>query len=118
MTPYGQYAAGVEIHATTASNILDKSWIRRLPPFSEIGILLALTLFSTYVVLTLRPTFALALMICAVPVWILSAYLMFRRALFFPGMLVVVVAVPIAYTLNILTVYIRKKRTDQILGID
>jgi CHASE2 domain-containing sensor protein len=39
---------GVEIHATIAANLLDRSWIRRLPVQTEVGMLAVVAFVITF----------------------------------------------------------------------
>jgi serine/threonine protein kinase len=49
-TPYDSGMFGTEIHATAASNILKKDWIRRLPPATDWLVVAALALVATLLV--------------------------------------------------------------------
>jgi CHASE2 domain-containing sensor protein len=49
-TPYDEGMFGTEIHATAASNLLNKDWIRRLSPTGDALIIISLAAFATFLV--------------------------------------------------------------------
>ena len=117
MTPYGTFTAGVEIHATMAGNILNKNWIERLPLQYEASIILMLSVFISYVFLSLRARTTLYLMLVSIPAWLFVFYVLFQNKFFFPGALLIVPLMPAAYMIAILKSYLEGKKFERILGV-
>lgn len=77
---------GVEIHATIAANLLDHSWIRRLPPLSAAAIQVLLLFFIALAILNLGMLPAIALAFALILGWLSISYLAFAKFnLFLPA---------------------------------
>jgi serine/threonine protein kinase len=118
VTPYRGYTAGVEVHATTAGNILHESWIKRLPLYNESSILFIAALLFSYFIISVSPSSALVTLLISFFSWFVVSYYLFINNIFFPGLLITMVALPLSYLLSVLRVYLKKKETDRVLGID
>ncbi len=94
---------GVEIHATIAANLLDKSWIRRLSPEREIVVLQVIAIVGTMVLMSLSPVVALVVVGVLALVWGVSAYLCFSKLLvFLPGGTLFIVVLPMLFVSRVL----------------
>ncbi len=96
MTPYHLISPGVELHASAAANLLDRSWIVRMAPQSEACYAMLLGAILGYILFAVSPVQALAVPVCALIAWAVSAYVAFTRYYFFlPGAALVIVIIPV-----------------------
>ena len=93
--PYGGNIFGVEVHATAAANLLDKSWIRRVSTGLEIAIASLFVFLMTLALLSLSPVMGFSLYLLSLLIWALSSYLLFCSGFFLPGVLPVLLVSPI-----------------------
>ncbi|MBY0587174.1 CHASE2 domain-containing protein [bacterium] len=84
LTPVSnEWMFGVEIHATIAANLLDATWLRRLPLLQE-GLLLSLVSFVvSLTVLSLRTSAGAGVAILAAGAWFTASYVAFSRMFYF-----------------------------------
>lgn len=92
---------GVEIHATIAANLLDRSWIRRLPVQIE-SLLMSLVAFAvTFFVLAAGPIAALVIALCGAAAWLGLSFLAFAQFRYFlPGLTLFLFLVPLVLVLR------------------
>lgn len=74
---------GVEIHATIAANLLDRSWLRRLTPVSETILFYWVTFLFAFFALSLPWRRAAFYLVGLGVVWIGASYLAFLRLNYF-----------------------------------
>lgn len=87
---------GVEIHATIAANLLDGSWIRRLPPQREEEIGVCVFIVLGFIILLLGFYRGVLLAAASTAAWSAASYYLFAYGwLFIPGVRVFGVALPI-----------------------
>lgn len=89
-----EWMFGVEIHATIAANLLDGSWLRRLPSAKE-NILLGLVSFAAALAaLSVSMSAGAIIALVSAAAWLAASYFAFLRLYFFlPGLVVVAVLV-------------------------
>lgn len=68
---------GVEIHATVAANLMDGSWIRKLPPSIELAGITLAAFSSLMLVLSLGPKVGVFATAAVTTLWIVVAYVAF-----------------------------------------
>ncbi|MCC6933225.1 MAG: protein kinase [Deltaproteobacteria bacterium] len=79
---------GVEIHATIAANILDNTFIRRLPPVVELGLILIPTGLLMLFLIRKTPRYAVSCMSAVITLWLIATIIAFNYyLLFIPGVL-------------------------------
>lgn len=77
---------GVEIHATIAANLLDDSWIRRLPPLAAAALQVFLLFVAALAILNLGMLPAIALALSLISSCLVASYLAFAKFnLFLPA---------------------------------
>jgi serine/threonine protein kinase len=108
--------SGVEIHATSASNILKQNWIRRLPMYLEIIILFFGTFVLSYLALSVGIVHCAIFVGLYLVVWNVISYILFRNYLFFPGHIIVIGLLSTMVT-SFLRYYYLKKMESRVLGI-
>ena len=115
-TPFGE-VFGVEIHATQAANILEKSWIRR-PSISEQTILGgAICFLVCLLAVSLKPFVGLLFTFGLFIGWTALAYLGLKINLFLAGAGIVCITVPVLSLINTGYWYLRtRKKQKQIEG--
>ena len=87
---------GVEVLATIAANVLDQTWLRRLPPGMERFALGLLSWVCTLMILALSMRRSAAFAACAITAWGLASYSAFVWAFYFiPGAMVFAVLLPL-----------------------
>lgn len=94
-------SAGVEIHATTAANILRGDWIRRFPPSVELATINVLVTVWAFIAAALSPRQSLLSLFGIAVIWSISAYLGFTWGRFVPGVALVTFVMP---TITVLAV--------------
>lgn len=94
-TPVGD-AFGVEIHATRTANIIRGDWIRRIYPVTELGILAGVLAMASVAILSLRgPLKALIFIVAFAGIWSVVSYNLFLQGYFVPGIVLVLVVLPL-----------------------
>lgn len=94
-------SSGVEIHATTAANILRGDWIRRFPPAGELIALNMLVTVWAFVAVVISPRQSVLALIGIAAIWSVSAYVGFTCFRFIPGVVLVVFVMPVITLLAI-----------------
>lgn len=110
-TPYPGYTFGTEIHATTAANIINKEWIRRLPIGTEVIIIYLASFLISHVILTIANVSLLITALTSFSIiilWMPVSYLMFNFRLFFAGSLIFFLLVPVVFIVAALKPYLLK----------
>ncbi len=115
LTPFYNYGRtfGVEIHATSAANLLRGDWIRRINPTYELWLLSAWLVLCTWVLFSVRPVrggMFVATSLCA---WILAANIGLRYQIFIPGALCFGVGLPAIFLLSTLYYYVITRRSQR-----
>ncbi len=96
VTAPGQNMYGVEIHATIAGNLLDNSWIRRLPPEVESITIMLLLFILILGIFFLEPLSAVIFVTSFTGLWFVGSYLAFLKLhYFFPGFLIALFSTPL-----------------------
>lgn len=90
-----QMMFGVEIHATSAANILRQEWIRRAEPDVERGLLNGVAFLLMMGISLLTPLKGVMLAICSFFVWACISYYGFLQNFFIPGVTLMVGLLPI-----------------------
>jgi len=109
--------AGVEIHATSAANVLEKNWLKRLPLFNEALVIFVIQVFFSYILFSVSPRTGLVIGLTTLFLWLPATYALLLQYLFFPGLLVPLTLCFVAYPLSILRVYEENRRAERVLGI-
>lgn len=104
---------GVEIHATMAANLQRHDWIRRLSPGYEVAIVASLAFVFALAVFSLGPIWAGIVLVLAVAVWAVGAFLAFRSGFFLPGATICLVILPFSYVGSTLFYYLTTKKSNQ-----
>ncbi|HQH28069.1 MAG TPA: CHASE2 domain-containing protein [Oligoflexia bacterium] len=87
---------GVEIQATIAANLLDRSWIRRLPPHLELLLVFTLTIVISFMAASLPWKKFVPLITFAAVLWLFASYLAFVRIYYFlPAGTVFILVMPV-----------------------
>ena len=89
---------GVEIHATLAGNLIDKSWINKLSPELESLILFVMSAFIILVIILLNPKYSAIITLATLVVWFISLYVLFTfYNIFIPGFFVFLFSITIIF---------------------
>lgn len=104
---------GVEIHATSAANLITQRWIHRAGEWSEAIYLGVLTFLVTAAQFSLTPLWAGLSLIFLVGAWCALAFSFFLKGIFVPGFIMVVVILPIAYLASTLYYYVVSHRAQK-----
>lgn len=92
----GEATPGVEILATIAANLIDGSWIRRLSPRAETGVMALAMFVAGYFVIAAGALVAPLLATAFIALWLGASYFAFCILNFFlPGLTLVVVTAPL-----------------------
>ncbi len=115
LTPFrgsgGEQTAGVEIHATIAANLLERSQIALLPAAGETALLLLLPLLASLAFLYLRPLYGgLALVGLELLPWIAGHLAFAYGRTWVPVVIPAVVQLPAAYLSSVLWYYLTTAR--------
>lgn len=113
---------GVEIHATVAGNLLEKSWIRRLPPEVELVFLTISVLVLSYILLSFRIVRAGIILLGAQAAWCCAAYVCFRDCFFLPGAIMSFIVLPLIFCgsvfLTALSLYRSFREVEKAMGVN
>jgi adenylate cyclase len=100
---FGSHIFGSEIHATAAANILEHTWIRRGALMIELLFLSALALVLASTIILSSPVRGGLVLLGAIVLWLLSSYIAFLNLLFIPGLMLMLLVLPLTYLLS--TIY-------------
>lgn len=104
---------GVEIHATAAANLLERSWIRRWSAPIEAGALaLSAGLVAALLLAVTPPTGAL-LLFTGILGWGSAAFLLFLNHRFLPGATLALLTAPVTYLASTLYYYVMTRRRQR-----
>lgn len=84
-TPYDAGMFGTEIHATAASNIINKDWIRRLPVMSDWLVVAALALIATLLVASCSGLAGIAVPLAFLAIMAICQFYLFTAGTFIPA---------------------------------
>ena len=112
-----EYMAGGGGDAAMGANVLQRVWIKRLPIFNEMIVILVFTTFFSYLIFSVRPSKGAGIAAVLLAAWFPVSYALFLRSLFFPGLLVVLCVGCIAYPVAMLRYYYEKQAAERALGI-
>ena len=94
---------GVEIHATIAANLMDRTWIRRYSPESENMMLGFIGFWGGLLLVSISLPAAMAIVVATAVAWSLLSYLCFSYLLLFvPGTTLFWVVLPMVMVIRIL----------------
>lgn len=116
---------GVEVHATIAANLLDRSWLRRLAhqPFDvEHFLLLTLSFFLILGIISLKPAQAFVYLLGFLGLWYGVTYLAFAQYYYFiPGVFLMLIVAPlvlaVAGVITALSALKELQETKRMLGV-
>lgn len=111
-TPYGELF-GVEMHATVASNLLQKIWIRRLDIVTESAIVTVAVFVFALLICLLPPLPALFVLLIVDIAWCIISFYAFKYCYFFPGAMLVLFNLPVAYVSSLLQYYWFARRAKE-----
>ena len=117
LTPYGVSMAGVEIHATALSNLLDGSWIRSYLGPRQISWTLVITFVIAYSLFRVSPMRGFFIVIGSMVTWLAISYVMFLNGAFLPGATTILFVIPFAYTLFNLRVHLQARALERAIGL-
>jgi CHASE2 domain-containing sensor protein len=104
---------GVEVHATILANLLRSEWIRRLDVRVETTILNLILLFVVASTFSARPKSALAVIVVSIAAIATGSYLAFMGNIFFPGLMLMAIVLPLLLLFTIARYYLSLRRTHQ-----
>lgn len=112
-SPFGGNIFGVEVHATAAANLIERSWIRRSSALNEMAgaavfvAAISLLLFSVSPIIGATTVFAVAM------VWAASSFALFLSGFFLPGVVPVLILAPLILLSASLYYYFVVRRSEQ-----
>ncbi len=112
-SPFGGNIFGVEVHATAAANLLDKSWIRRASALSECLWSALFVAIITVVLLSVSPIIGALIVIAVALVWAGGSLFLFHAGYFLPGVVPVTMIAPLVLLAATLYYYFVVRRSEQ-----
>ena len=91
---------GIEIHATAASNLLNRDWIRRLPKNAELFLLTALAYLVAFLIAAFKPRRALLTTLGFCIGWTVLSYVAFLMGQFLPALALCGIVIPTVFLLS------------------
>ena len=117
----GYVMDGVEVHATIASNLLDRTWVHRYPPELEIVTIAAILSALAYCMMTLRIAPAAILLLSSQLIWGFISYKAFCGGIFIPGVTMMFIILPMIFCgtvfLTALSLYRSFKEIEKAMGV-
>ena len=104
---------GVEIHASVAANLLQRSWVTRASLVKETLLLSLLSFGLVYLISLFRIVTAFLATVAMSSLWLAVSYFLYQRSFFLPGALLFLLILPIAWSLLGLVYYLRTNRRLQ-----
>ncbi len=117
MTPFHSYTAGVEIHATTAGNILTNNWIHRFSSHVEEIFQLLFAAILAYFILMLKPSRGGIVLGFCIFGWIVISHVAFRFGYFVPGLVPSLLVLPLFYAFTCVRYYLRTRQLELAMGL-
>jgi adenylate cyclase len=115
------YYPGVELHATTFTNLIRQDWLRRLPPLWELLMVTAYGLLFGYLITVLRPTLALLMSALAVMAIIVTAVVLLLQTNTWFAWQILVVQIIVgtiwSFGFNSLQLFVQKRLLQQTLAL-
>lgn len=111
-TPFGSIF-GVEIHATQAANLIEKSWIRRPSRMNEWAVGSAILIVLLLMMLRTRPLISLSLAFGTAGIWLVACYIGLANGFFLAGGTAVTIVIPAIVLTNLTYWYIRTRKQQQ-----
>lgn len=116
-TPFDQSTAGVEIHASTAGNLLENTWIRRFPNVYELVVSMGILIFLSYYLMKLKPLYAALLLVGSISTWLIASYLLFLNHYFIPGLILMLGILPVIFLFSLMRFYFKLKKLEIGIGL-